>query len=307
MGGYWESGMSLELGGRADKREDDGWMEEKSAQLVINNDSNVFNDTLVHGITIETLQDVTIYYIRSISDDLKKLIRDYLSSICHGKKKADKHLQAYSYKKTVTEFIKRFRNSDDENRKKGMIGELLFHLIMAIFKNYFKPASILFNLEENSFKKGFDACFFKEKELWIAEVKSGGCNNPNSPDKAIINLINRAKIDLNKRLNSKETHLWLNAINHAESAMKDNDDDKDAVLQILDQCYENEPTSADKNVILCSVLLHRMSTTFSKQSFSESHQKIKDSMIFNQSIIIAIQNSEIEELHSFLESESKDE
>ena len=55
-----------------------------------------------------------------------------------------------------------------------MVGELLFHVLMSI-ENEYIATSAFFNLEERSFKKGFDLSFFsvENQELWIAEVKSG--------------------------------------------------------------------------------------------------------------------------------------
>lgn len=55
-----------------------------------------------------------------------------------------------------------------------MIGELLVHIILELEGKY-STASPFFNMEESSFKKGFDIVLFEEdsKELWITETKSG--------------------------------------------------------------------------------------------------------------------------------------
>lgn len=131
---------------------------------------------LLPGVTKEDYSDYVLYYIDSISEELKKEIRNRLVAVCHGADQAKSSSKIYSYKETIKEFIKRYQSNKNasEERKKGMIGEVLIHVILEI-EGRFTAASPFFNMEECSFKKGYDIALFEKdtNELWIAEVKSG--------------------------------------------------------------------------------------------------------------------------------------
>ncbi len=67
----------------------------------------------------------------------------------------------YSYK-VMKEFVKRYKTNNDasEDRKKGMIGELLVHVVLEI-EGRFTTASPFFNMEERSFKKGLMCLYLR--------------------------------------------------------------------------------------------------------------------------------------------------
>lgn len=131
---------------------------------------------LIQGVTKEENSDYVLYFIENLSDELKEEIRNRLVAVCYGADQAQSALKIYSYKETVKEFVKRYKNNSSisEDRKKGMIGELLVHVILEL-EGRFTTASPFFNMEERSFKKGYDLALFEgaTNELWIAEVKSG--------------------------------------------------------------------------------------------------------------------------------------
>lgn len=130
---------------------------------------------LIQGVTKEENSDYVLYFIENLSDELKEEIRNRLVAVCYGADQAQSALKIYSYKETVKEFVKRYKNNSSisEDRKKGMIGELLVHVILEL-EGRFTTASPFFNMEERSFKKGYDLALFEgaTNELWIAEVKS---------------------------------------------------------------------------------------------------------------------------------------
>lgn len=143
---------------------------------------------------------------------MKQEIRNRLVAVCHGVDQARSGRKIYSYKATVKEFIKRYKTSKNvsEERKKGMIGELLVHVILEM-EGRFTTASPFFNMEERSFKKGYDVALFENKtnSLWITEVKSGEIQKwQKNASAAAIGLINTAKNDLKSRLNASNTSLW---------------------------------------------------------------------------------------------------
>ena len=112
---------------------------------------------LIPGINKEDHDNYVLYFIENISDELKQEIRNRLATICYGVDQAQSNCAIYSYEETVKDFIHRYKTQNDksESRKKGMIGELLVHIILELEGKY-STASPFFNIEEGSFKKGFD-------------------------------------------------------------------------------------------------------------------------------------------------------
>ena len=266
---------------------------------------------MINGVRKTDSGEWSIYFVDQLSDALKKEIRERLSKICYGSLNAESGRIAYSYKATAREFVKRYTAHDgDSKRQKGMVGELLFHVLMSIEEEYI-ATSAFFNLEERSFKKGFDLSFFdnKNQELWIAEVKSGEKKkNQKNQSQAIVSLINTAKSDLQKRLNSENNSLWLNAINHARLAMNATVDEKKVVISLLgdysDQAERGAYTSEDKNVILVGVLFHPLSEEADPDKVRLKHNSTIRAAIFHKTRTVAIQKETYEAVFRFLESEA---
>ena len=84
---------------------------------------------MIQGVERKSSDGYITYCIMDVSDELKNVIREKLTLICHGRDKADSTRRMYSYKSTVKEFVKRYKENNvlqGNNRNKGMIGELLF-------------------------------------------------------------------------------------------------------------------------------------------------------------------------------------
>lgn len=267
---------------------------------------------LIPGVTKEDYSDYVLYYIENFSDELKSEIRSRLVSICHGAEHAQSTRVIYSYKYTLKEFIKRYKTNQDasENRKKGMIGELLVHVILEI-EGRFTVASPFFNMEERSFKKGFDIALFdsKTEELWITEVKSGNKQKSQATaSSAIVGLINTAKDDLNRRLNDHNVTLWYNAINAATLSMNSGTHQKDALIKLLQDSADNvadESNSSDMfNVVLSGMLFHPMHERMEALKVGQKHKKIVEKKLFQKVYVIAIQKETFEKVYNFLESEA---
>lgn len=111
---------------------------------------------LIPGITKEDYSDYVLYFIENLSEELKSEIRNRLVAVCHGADQSKSSSKIYSYKETAKEFIRRYKTDKNasEERKKGMIGELLIHVILEL-EGRFTTASPFFNMEERSFKKGY--------------------------------------------------------------------------------------------------------------------------------------------------------
>lgn len=270
---------------------------------------------LIPGVVKEDYSDYVLYFVESLSDELKQEIRNRLVAVCHGVDQAQSPLKIYSYKETVKEFVKRYKTNKDasEDRKKGMIGELLVHVVLEL-EGRFLTASPFFNMEERSFKKGYDVALFETAtdELWIAEVKSGNIQKgQKNASSAAVGLINTAKNDLKTRLNDSNTSLWLNALNAAKVSMSDSTHQKDAVIKLLGQCADDavdENNSSDSfNVVLSATLFHPMSEHMEATKVGKKHTKIVKEGLFKKVFIMAIQKETFDAVYDFLESEAKDE
>lgn len=268
---------------------------------------------MISGIIKEDYCEYVLYFICYLSDEFKQKIHERLTAICYGESLSESSSMIYSYRETVKEFLRRYKtnNNASEDRKKGLIGELLVHVILDD-EERFTTTSPYFNMEERSFRKGYDIILFEgaTNEIWIAEVKSGEKKNTQkNASSGVVGLINTAKNDLKKRLNESNSSLWMNAINAAKVAMSDSNCQKDAVRELLekyaDGSVENTNSSKTFNVVLAGILFHPMTEYMEEQIVKQKYDKIIKEALFNKVLVIAIQEETFEDVYNFLESEVK--
>lgn len=271
------------------------------------------------GISIDGVETIItpeyqLYYIKAITDELKQEIRNRLVRICHGPVGEDSPLLMHSYHATLKEFFSRYDTIGDtgeaQNRKKGMIGELLVHVILEI-ESKFSVVSPFFNMEERSFKKGFDICLYDadSQNIWITEVKSGEKQaKQKTSSAAAVALLNTAKNDLKTRLNNENISLWMNAVNGARQVITDSDE-KEAVIKILgkyaDDAYKNGSISGDKNVILSGVLFNDLNDKVAEQKVAQKYTRTVNEQLFNKLSLIVIQEETYTEVVEFLQKEAR--
>lgn len=162
----------------------------------------------IDGIVLARTKEYAICHIEYFSNELKNVIREHLAAICHGSAKTSTGRIMYSYKATIKEFLNRYEKKPPKTQK-GLIGELLTHIIISEFFPEYDVISPYFNLEERSIKKGFDIVLISKEEhdLFIIEVKSGEKHKGKSSDETINDLIGTAKNDLLGRLNDENCRL----------------------------------------------------------------------------------------------------
>lgn len=262
----------------------------------------------MNGLIVEQDENNnTICIIEDFSDELKELIRKNLSSICHGISRGESDKDVYAYKNTLTEFIKRYENKTD-NTKKGMIGELLAHVLLTDNLSNFKTGSPLFNMEESSIKKGFDIILLNiaDKTLYITEIKSGHANS-NSSENKNTQLLNTAKSDLNSRLSENNQTIWHNAINGAIVALDSQQNLKNIVTTILESYLSDTQSensdSNSKNVVLVSVLYNSITDKLILKSIEKFKSNVDGEDIFDQVIIFSIQKETVSKVEEFLRDE----
>ena len=150
---------------------------------------------------IDNKRTIIIVTIKEITEELKNQIDKYICRIWAGENENDiNHV-----KKEILKYIL----SKERSKQIGAIAEFFVHL----FLNYqgYTPYCLFQNLEENSFKKGFDGFFSLDSEEWIVESKSTENNSIKHHTK-----VSEAYNDLNNKVQGKTSNNpWKNAYHHA--------------------------------------------------------------------------------------------
>ncbi|MBQ2851339.1 MAG: hypothetical protein IJE77_12725, partial [Thermoguttaceae bacterium] len=200
-----------------------------------------------------------------------------------------------------------------QNRRKGMIGELLAHVILEI-EGRFIAASPFFNMEERNFKKGFDIMMFepKDRELWIAEIKSGAKRKEHkTATTSLVGLLNDAQNDLCERLNSNDSGPWRNAMNAVCVAMNNASSETSVMNKILSQHTNNaiaqKNSSSTFNVVLIGAIFHPTSELVASGPIGRKYSRIVEAQRFKNAFVVAIQKGTFEAVYDFLNSEANDE
>ncbi|AEP10301.1 Hachiman antiphage defense system protein HamA [Micavibrio aeruginosavorus] len=265
-------------------------------------------NTPLTGVVIEKSEDGnTLCKIENFSESLQEKIRQNLTAIAHGKSTSEEPIPQYAYKPTLKNFMDRY-TSKDENTKKGLIGELLAHvLIPDIFQNL-TSLSVYFNKEERSIKKGFDIiyCDLSEKSVWYSEVKSGHKNANDDSNEANTVLLERANTDLRDKFLEGRGSLWDSALIDVTLVLGSAQSITVKQLLSLDSPLNDAgATSKDKNAILISVLYETPTSPVSLKSLQGFFSKIKDSAHFKEIIVFSIQKETHQKVANFLEKEAE--
>lgn len=264
----------------------------------------------MEGVNLEkSVTGSLCFTVENISDELKKVVRKRLSEICHGAAKAARTSPIYSYKKTLTAFFEKFDDKPPATQK-GMIGELLTHVIFLHFEKEFRAASPFFNMEENSIKKGFDLVLnhISTSEIWFVEVKAGECGTDTSINK-LGSLLSLAKNGLKEALNSDRNTLWQNAVNGASLVLQ-NSGLKSQIETLLEKYNEKAvagiSVSTEYNAILVAVCFCGDKAFASGVEFERRHSSQKDMNEFRDLMSIALQKDTIQSVIDFLRGEMDD-
>ncbi|WP_346859562.1 Hachiman antiphage defense system protein HamA [uncultured Draconibacterium sp.] len=258
----------------------------------------------INGVRILENTKYSIFYIETFSSEFKQIIRTQLQGIWSGFAEADSLPEFYSYKNTLTWFLERYEPKS-ENTRKGMIGELLSHVLLNHQDNNLTSLSILKNKEEKSIKKGFDIiyCHIDDNKLWYSEAKSGRSEDgtSNSTDYNII-LLNRAKSSIEALIDERRNSLWESAL-YDVSAMINENNGRLNFRQLLSNDSPSLNSNQKKNVILISILYHNLSDNIEENSVIEFLEKTILEDIFEDVIIISIQKNTFEVVANFLRDE----
>lgn len=257
---------------------------------------------MLKGLKIDHNGKSVICYIEDFSDELKSEIRSQLSGIYNGFHMVDEDPIFYSYKYTLNLFLYEF-DKKSSNIKKGMIGELLSHVLLNIISKKLTSISVYKNKEENSIKKGFDILYYDKhnNSLWYTEVKSG----KGKSTKYNKVLLNRSKNGISTMLQSKRQKLWDSALIDLQLVIKNGINHK-KIKNLLQMDSPVSISSNDKkNVILISVLYYDIKDMILLKSIEDFCKKTIKEDLFNDVIVFSIQKNTYSKVITFLKKEAK--
>lgn len=259
-------------------------------------------------MTIEGIRNIcngknSLICIDSFSEQLKNIIREQLSGVFSGFSFVEKMPSRYTYPHTLKLFLENYK-SKSEDIKKGMIAELLVHILLNNLDNNLKPLSILSNKEENSIKKGFDIiyCHTIENNIWYTEVKSGNSSSHNSTSYNTI-LLKRAKDGLLEMFRMPKLSRWESALRDIDLMIRENENKKH-LFSLLDSDTPQTTETIKKNAILVSVLYHSLDDEINVDSIIDYHNKLISEGTFLDAIVISIQKPTFQKIAQFLIEES---
>jgi len=264
----------------------------------------------INGIITHKNSENNIYicYIEDFSEELKKKIRKMLSSIWNGAVDEVEDEDIYNYKMTLKDFLNRY-STKSPNLKKGIIGELLSHLLIPHYLNNFEVISIMKNKEENSIRKGFDSIYYNnpEKNIWYCEVKSGGNEDERDIDEKNKERLNEAKSNrtwIEHHSLGENKILWQSVLTDVKSTIFDNNKQIN-IKKLLKADYPGIPNrNMDRNVILSSVIYKDLITRICPNKLKDYKTSIDRENIFVGLIIFSIQKPTYTKIEEFLVKES---
>ncbi|MEG1725611.1 MAG: Hachiman antiphage defense system protein HamA [Anaerovoracaceae bacterium] len=268
------------------------------------------NAEQISGISFTKKSGYALCHFTDLSNEIKELLKKQLSFICYGQSASQSDLNVYNYTNTLKEFLTRYESKNND-KQKGMIGELLSHLVINKFFSEYHVVSPFFNKEERSVKKGFDVVLSSKKnhDIWITEVKSGELHKNKDSDATTADLLATANRDLVDRLNGENLSLWLNAINDAKIVFERHSDLKDAIVEILDgygsKGIDSALTSAEMNVFLVSALFAPLSDLISLKATERKTRSIESSKSFKALFVLSMQKETYTKIYEFLKEESE--
>lgn len=260
---------------------------------------------MIDGIRVIKEEKYCICYIDKISDELKQIIKNQLASIWSGFSEVIEMPSTHTYSKTLLSFLDRY-NSKSSKTKKGMIGELLSHILIGYYFDELESLSILKNKEERSIKKGFDIIYYHNDNmcLWYTEVKSGE-NKTGKYNSTKYNtiLLNRAKKSICEMFESRRSTLWESALIDAKLVIEQGQRRID-IRNLLNNDLEDIDLNDRKNVILISALYHNLADPIKVKSLNEYQGNTVNENLFYDCFIMSIQKSTYKAIEQFLIDES---
>ena len=253
---------------------------------------------------------VYICYIEEFSEEFKEKIREIFPGLRNGSVITEGN-DIYNFKNTLKRFLEMYSfNKDGSGKstkiKKGIIGELISHILIPEILPHLKMISVMRNKEENSMKKGFDSIYFDKSNIWYCEVKSGGDeNSKESVNKKNKELLGKAKVDLKKDVYGDRDSLWYSAIVDVDVTISDSN----KKINIRDLLHQDHPDKKNRNmnrkVIMSSILYKNLESKICLNNLRDYKINIDNENIFSELIVFSTQKPTYTKIEEFLIEESK--
>ena len=262
---------------------------------------------MIDGVLTEKDGKCTLCKVVEFSSELEEKIREELNSIINGDFAIEEVPEVYDYQYALSLFLERYK-SKPVDTKKGMIGELLAHVLAGALFTDLTSISVLKNKEEGSIKKGFDIIYLdiEQKSLWYSEVKSGYKSDANTAAEANIILLKRARTDIITKLTGKRKTLWDTAMTDVALILNGPKATNAKKLLGKDSPIKKQSISNNKNVILISTLYETPQNPLSIADLKEFASEIEKEGAFQSVLIFTIQKNTYEKVVEFLEGEIVD-
>lgn len=251
-------------------------------------------------ISIVEDSNIKLCFIKDFSDKLKNHIKQFLTIVCYGPYiNKPEVINEYPFEKTIKSFKERY-NSKTPEMKKGMLGELLAHILINNYVENLKVFSPYFNKEEANIRKGFDVLYIDTVDNCIryGEVKSGELHANSTISQTNNSLLYAAEADLkNKFCDVERQVLWDNA--KFDAFLFRNVDENYNIHAILNE-DESSHLSNDKKVILVSVCFHDINDKIVLEQVKEFQEKLLDRKTFSDAIIFSIQKNTLDKVKKFM-------
>ncbi|MDD4909622.1 MAG: hypothetical protein PHR44_02960 [Candidatus Omnitrophica bacterium] len=257
----------------------------------------------IKGVKIVRNNKSWVCHVDDFSDDLKEIIRKNLQEICYGAKQVSDFKKTYTYKNTLNNFLDRYSRKTDE-QKKGMLGELLAHVLLVKSMPNLTRTSIFFNPGERNIKKGFDIIFLDTsgRILWYSEVKSGE-KHKKSVNDSNSELLKSARKDVKTKIGSKLAYLWDNAMVDAQLTTEKQVFETLKSLLEQDCFFVNKTAELKGHAIIVSVLYASMSEKIDVANLNNLYEEIEKNGDFKDLIIYSIQKETFKKIEDFLTQE----
>lgn len=261
----------------------------------------------IDGLKVEKKGHQLIVFVERFSKELQGLIRDQLAGIFHGFPEVEEYPDFYSYPKTLQSFLDRFKNKS-EKTKKGMIGELLAHVLIGELSPKLECLSVYKNMEERSIKKGFDIIYFHQtsQNIWYSEVKSGS-----STDKKVgsneynLRLLKRSRNGILEMFDKKRDELWQSAMIQVKLAVSPGTKIKKMRDLLTKDAPDKKRGIKKRNVILVSVLYHELTDKLTIAEVAKYLAEVAKENVFENAVAFCIQKKTYQKVSEFLIAESK--
>lgn len=240
-------------------------------------------------------------------EHLCEAIRNELQLICFGEYFTVISPRHSTYKEACKRLIFML-NRKDENRKIGVIGELLMHLIVPkVFGREVESVSRLLSMQDKNIKHGFDLNYFDSanKSIWYGETKAGSHTDRKD-------LILRAKNGLKKYFfnvdsdKENDTNAVWDAFLIESMTIFDAGSNG---FQTFKNCLLSDRDNVSKGCLLNALLMVVNFGEFENEleeieDIKNQLNMIKRERLFNECLIISARRKLYDDIIGFIESEA---